>query len=109
MSEAVNLQAATLAMRPLGRRVLIRKVAGKVEKTAGGLFIPEVAQELEQFARVEVVGPEVETVRPGDLVYVWGGAGMRVELNGAELFIAEERELLALVDVMSENGTDAGA
>lgn len=89
--------------RPIGDRVLIKRLEGE-QKTAGGLFIPDVAKEKAQTGSVIAVGPGrldrdgkmVPTeVKPGDKVYVGKYTGTEI---GDEYIIVREDEILGVVE-----------
>lgn len=89
--------------RPIGDRVLIKRLEGE-QKTAGGLFIPDVAKEKAQTGSVIAVGPGrldrdgkmVPTeVKPGDKVYVGKYTGTEI---GDEYVIVREDEILGVVE-----------
>lgn len=100
----ITLNVSTL--KPLGDRVLV-KVAAKDEKTAGGIFLPDAAQEKPQVGEVAAVGPgkrndagEVAAVevKTGDKVLYSKYAGTEVKLGDDETYmLLTERDILAIV------------
>ena len=56
-----------MTIKPLGERVLV-KMDKVEEKTAGGIFIPQTAQEKTQIAVVEAVGEDVKTIKVGQKI-----------------------------------------
>ncbi|MBR6085437.1 MAG: co-chaperone GroES, partial [Spirochaetales bacterium] len=56
-----------MTIKPLGERILV-KMDKVEEKTAGGIFIPQTAQEKTQIAVVEAIGDEIKTVKVGDKI-----------------------------------------
>lgn len=86
-----------MEIRPIGKRILI-KVEELQEKTAGGLFIPQTAQEKTQIGTVQAVGDDKEIkVSVGDKVLYDKYAGTSVKNNGAEYLIVKMDEILAVV------------
>lgn len=88
--------------KPLHDRVLVERVKGE-EKTAGGLYIPDSAQEKGQTGKVLAVGPgrldnQGKTVTPqvkvGDTVYFGKYAGTEIDEHHVML---REDEILAIV------------
>ena len=77
-----------MKIRPLAVRVLVKQVAAET-KTAGGLIIPDTAQEKTQQATVEAVGPGTEdekiTVKVGDKILYdkYAGTGIKIDDNRA--------------------------
>ena len=89
--------------RPIGDRVLIKRLESE-QKTAGGLFIPDVAKEKTQEGFVIAVGPGrldrdgkmvATAVKPGDKVYVGKYTGTEI---GDEYVIVREHEILGVVE-----------
>lgn len=95
-----------MTIRPLHDRVLVKRKA-EVERTAGGLYIPETAKERPVEADVIAVGNgkllEDGTLRPltvkaGDTVLFSKYGGTEVKLDGVEYMIMREDDLLAVID-----------
>ena len=95
-----------MTIRPLHDRVLVKRKA-EVERTAGGLYIPETAKERPVEADVIAVGNgkllEDGTLRPltvkaGDTVLFSKYGGIEVKLDGVEYMIMREDDLLAVID-----------
>ncbi len=83
-----------MAIKPLGERVLLKPLASE-EKTAGGLYIPDNAQEKPQEAEVMAVGGDVKLVKEGDTVLYGKYSGTEVTREGVKYLIMKEEELLA--------------
>jgi chaperonin GroES len=95
-----------MILRPLQDRVVIRRVAAE-EKTAGGIFIPDTAQEKPVEGFVVAAGPGVRSIdgqiRPlgvevGDRVLFGKWSGTEIKLDGEELIIIKESDLIGLVE-----------
>jgi len=95
-----------MKLRPLQDRVLIRRVDPET-KSAGGIFIPDTAQEKPMEGEVISVGPGTRDdtgrlhpldVKPGDRVLFGKWSGTEVKLDGEDLMIMKEAELMGLVD-----------
>ena len=95
-----------MKLRPLQDRVLIRRVEPEA-KTAGGIFIPDTAQEKPMEGEVVSVGPGVrdETgkrqpldVKSGDLVLFGKWSGTEVKLDGEDLMIMKEADIMGILD-----------
>lgn len=92
--------------RPLHDRVVVRRVE-EDERTAGGIIIPDTAKEKPQQGEVVAVGPGARDER-GELVALevqvgdrvlfakWGGT--EVKINGEELLIMKESDILGIVE-----------
>ena len=84
-------------MKPLGDRVLL-KVEAAEEKTKGGLYIPQTAQEKTQIGSVVAVGDdETIKVKAGDRVMYDKYAGTSVKEGGEEYLILHFTDLISIV------------
>jgi chaperonin GroES len=95
-----------MKFRPLQDRVVIRRIASE-EKTLGGIIIPDTAQEKPQEGEVMSVGPgmrdEAGTVHPldvkaGDRVLFGKWSGSEIKLDGEELIIMKETDILGVLE-----------
>lgn len=91
-------------LTPLADRVVVRPQAAE-EKTSGGLIIPDTAKEKPQKGIVVAVGPgKVEngtkidmTVNDGDVVLYGKYAGTEVTIDGEDVLIMRESDILGIV------------
>lgn len=95
-----------MKIKPLHDRVLVRRLEQE-EKTAGGIIIPDTAKEKPQYAEVLATGPGARDengkvtpldVKVGDIVLFtkWGGTEVKVE--GEELLVMKESDIIAVVE-----------
>jgi len=84
-------------LKPLGKRVIIKKIAAE-EKTASGIMLPTQAVEKPQIAEVLSVGEEVETVKAGDKVLFKKYVGTEVKYQGEELTVCDYEDILAILE-----------
>jgi len=92
------------SIKPLGDRVVVKPQPAE-EKTASGLFIPDTAKEKPQKGTVVAVGPgRVEngtkidmTVKEGDTVLYGKYSGTEIELDGEDVLIMRETDILGVV------------
>ena len=83
--------------KPLGERVLL-KAEKSEEKTAGGIFIPQAAQEKTQIATVVAVGDSEEIkVKVGDKVLHDKYAGTEIKDGGDDYLIVNAQDILAVI------------
>ncbi|MES2444418.1 MAG: co-chaperone GroES [Pseudomonadota bacterium] len=91
--------------RPLHDRVLVRRVEAE-EKTAGGIIIPETAKEKPQEGEVVAAGTGTKTedgkvlpldVKAGDKILFGKWSGTEVKVNGEDLLIMKESDILGIV------------
>jgi chaperonin GroES len=92
--------AKKLSVTPLHDRVLV-KPAPAEEKTAGGIIIPDTAKEKPQRGTIVAAGPgkkdEPVTVKVGDKVLYGKYAGTEITIEGEDLLIMRESDILAIV------------
>ena len=94
-----------MKFRPLYDRVVVKRVEAE-EKTTGGLFLPETAKEKPQTAQIVAVGDgkvldngsrRAVSVKVGDRVLLSKWSGDEVKVDGEELIILKEDEILAVI------------
>ena len=95
-----------MKFRPLHDRVLVRRVEGEA-KTAGGIIIPDTAKEKPQEGEVVAVGPGARDeagklvppdVKAGDRVLFGKWSGTEVKIDGEELIIMKESDILGIIE-----------
>ena len=85
-----------MGFKPLGDRVLV-KFLDEVEKTAGGIYIPETAKEKPQRGKVEAIGKDVEEVKVGEVVLFDKYSGSKIQMDDNDYLIIKEEEVLGIV------------
>jgi chaperonin GroES len=87
-----------MKVKPLGDRVLV-KMAEMDEKTAGGIFIPQTAQEKTQQGIVVAVGDdEAIKVKANDRIIYDKYAGTTFKVGGEEQLILKNADILAKIE-----------
>jgi len=90
----------SVKVTPLHDRVVV-KPAEKAEKTAGGIIIPDTAQDKPQQGEVVAVGSgrkdEPMTVKVGDVVLFGKYGGTEIELDGHKLLLLKESDIFAII------------
>lgn len=95
-----------VGVRPLHDRILVRRMAEE-EKTAGGLFIPDTAKEKPQKGEIIATGKgriteEGKTlpleVKAGDKILFGKYSGTELKLNGEELLMMREEDILGIIN-----------
>jgi|ERR1051326_2328994 chaperonin GroES len=95
-----------MAFRPLHDRVVVRRVEAE-EKTAGGIIIPDTAKEKPMEGEVVAVGPGARgedgkiqplDVKSGDRVLFGKWSGTEVKLDGEDLIIMKESDIMGIVE-----------
>ena len=94
-----------MAFKPLHDRVVVKRVEGE-EKTKGGLIIPDSAKEKPAEGEVVAVGEGARkdsgeliamSVKKGDRILFGKWSGTEVTLNGEELLIMKESDILGII------------
>lgn len=94
-----------MAFRPLHDRVVVKRLEGE-EKTKGGIIIPDTAKEKPQEGEVVAVGPGARDesgklapldVKAGDRVLFGKWSGTEVKIDGQDLLIMKESDILGVV------------
>ena len=89
-----------MKFKPLHDRVLI-EVLDSSEKTAGGIIIPDTAQEKPQKGHIVAVGKGTKenpiTVKVGDVVLYGKYAGTELKYEGEDYLIMKEADILAII------------
>jgi chaperonin GroES len=100
-----------MKLKPLYDRVVVKKIEME-QKTAGGIILPDTAKEESQLGEVIAVGEgkllENGEIRPlkvkeGDKVLYSKYAGNEVKIDGEELLILREEDILAIVEEYSKS------
>ena len=95
-----------MKFRPLHDRVVIRRAEGDL-KSKGGIIIPDAAKEKPQEGEVIAVGPGSRDdtgrlipldVMPGDTILFGKWSGTEVKIDGEDLLIMKETDILGIVD-----------
>ena len=94
-----------MKFRPLHDRVVVRRIAEE-EKTAGGIIIPDTAKEKPMEGEVLSVGPGARDdkgevtpldVKAGDRVLFGKWSGTEIKLDGEELLIMKESDIMGIM------------
>ena len=99
-----------MAFRPLGDRVLVKRVEEE-EKTKGGIIIPDTAKEKPQEGEVIATGPGARDdsvkiqpldVKAGDRILFGKWSGTEIKLNGEDLLIMKESDVMGVIEITAE-------
>jgi chaperonin GroES len=100
-------EESDMAFRPLHDRILVRSIEAE-EKTAGGIIIPDTAKEKPQEGEVVAAGPGARDdsgqLRPldakvGDRILFGKWSGTEIKLNGEDLLIMKESDVMGVIEV----------
>jgi chaperonin GroES len=95
-----------MKFRPLHDRIVVKRITAE-EKTAGGIIIPDTAKEKPMEGEVVAVGPGARNeqgaivaldVKAGDRVLFGKWSGTEVKLDGDELLIMKESDIMGVLD-----------
>ncbi len=95
-----------MTFRPLHDRIVVRRIDAE-EKTKGGIIIPDTAKEKPQEGEVVAVGPGARNdrgelialdVKPGDRVLFGKWSGTEVKVDGQDLLIMKESDILGVIE-----------
>ena len=95
-----------MKFRPLHDRVVVKRVDEEL-KTAGGIIIPDTAQEKPMQGKIIAVGPGARDeagkivpleVKAGDLVLFGKWSGTEVKIDGQDLLIMKESDILGVLE-----------
>jgi chaperonin GroES len=101
-----STEISNMAFRPLGDRVLVRRVEEEA-KTKGGIIIPDSAKEKPQEGEVLAIGPggrdeqgklQPLDVKVGDRILFGKWSGTEVKLDGEDLLIMKESDILGVLE-----------
>jgi chaperonin GroES len=102
-------QEDPMNFRPLHDRVIIRRVTAE-ERSSGGIIIPDTAQEKPMQGEVIAVGPGARNeqgqivaldVKAGDRILFGKWSGTEVKLDGEELLIMKESDIMGIIEGQS--------
>ena len=104
------LEENDMTFRPLHDRILVRRIEAE-EKTAGGIIIPDTAKEKPQEGEIIAVGSGARDeagklvpldVKVGDRILFGKWSGTEIKLNGEDLLIMKESDVMGVIDVTAE-------
>jgi chaperonin GroES len=99
-----------MAFRPLHDRILVRRIEAE-EKTSGGIIIPDTAKEKPQEGEVLAVGPGARDdsgklveldIKAGDRILFGKWSGTEIKLDGQDLLIMKESDVLGVLEQVAE-------
>ena len=104
-----------MKFRPLHDRVVVRRIEQDT-KTRGGIIIPDTAQEKPQEGEIVAAGPGARNeqgqlvpldVKPGDRILFGKWSGTEVKIDGEELLIMKESDIMGVVEGSSKSSKKA--
>lgn len=104
--EPMTKKQAEIHFKPLGNRVLVRRLEEK-ETSKGGIILPDTAKKKPEMTEVVAIGPGKKTqegkilpmpVKAGDVVLVDKYAGQEITLNDEEFIVIRSDDIVAIVE-----------
>jgi chaperonin GroES len=86
-----------MKFKPLKDRVFVR-YSEEIEKTSGGIYVPDVAKEKPQKGIVEAVGKEVKEVKVGNTILFDKFSGSKISMDNVEYLILKEEDILGIIE-----------
>ncbi len=92
---ATKKSKAASGFQPLGDRVFI-SYTEEMERTAGGIYVPDTAKEKPQRGTVEAVGKDVKNLKVGDQVLFDKYSGTKLKIEDEDCLILKEEDVLGI-------------
>jgi len=83
--------------KPLKDRVFV-SYSAELEKTSGGLYIPDAAKEKPQKGKIEAIGDEAKNVKIGDVILFDKYSGSKITIDSQEYLILKEEDILGIIE-----------
>jgi chaperonin GroES len=105
-----------MTFRPLHDRVVVRRIDAE-EKTKGGIIIPDTAKEKPQEGEIVAVGSGARDesgklvaldVKTGDRVLFGKWSGTEVKIDGQDLLIMKESDIMGVIDATASGNAASG-
>ena len=100
------MAAKKLKIKPLSNRVLVKRLEEEMQKTSGGIIVPDTAKEKPQRGKVVAVGPGRLTddgkrididVKVGDEILFGKWSGSEITVDGDEYLFMKDDDILAVL------------
>lgn len=85
-----------MKLQPLADRIIAKSTTAET-KTAGGIYIPDTAQEKPQAGEVLAIGKDVKEIKVGDKIIYKKYGPDEVKIDGEELLLLKEEDVLAVL------------
>ncbi|MBF0318556.1 MAG: co-chaperone GroES [Nitrospirae bacterium] len=85
-----------MKFKPLKERVFV-SYKEELEKTAGGIYVPDTAKEKPQRGKVEAIGSEVKELKVGDEIFFDKYSGSKVQIDSVDYLIIKEEDVLGII------------
>jgi len=88
---------AVMGFKPLKDRCFV-SYTEELERTAGGIYIPDAAKEKPQRGKIEAIGADVKSVKVGDSILFDKYSGSKINVDGTDYLIIKEEDILGIFD-----------
>lgn len=95
--KAEKAGSSAKGFQPLGDRVFVTYTE-EMEKTAGGIYVPDSAREKPQRGMIEATGKDVRNVKVGDQVLFDKYSGTKIKIDDEDCLILKEEDILGIFD-----------
>jgi chaperonin GroES len=85
-----------MKFKPLKERVFVTYTE-ELEKTAGGIYVPDTAKEKPTRGKVEAIGSEVKELKVGDQIFFDKYSGSKVTMENKDYLIIKEEDVLGVI------------
>jgi chaperonin GroES len=96
-AQTTAAKAVAMKFKPLKDRVFV-SYSEELEKTSGGIYVPDVAKEKPQKGKVQAIGSEVKNVKVGDTILFDKYSGTKVNFENTEYLILKEEDILGVIE-----------
>jgi chaperonin GroES len=94
-TEAKEKQSVAKGFQPLGDRVFVTYTE-EMERTAGGIYVPESAKEKPQRGSIQAIGKDVKNVKVGDQILFDKYSGSKLKIDDEDCLILKEEDILGV-------------
>ena len=94
-TEPKEKQSVAKGFQPLGDRVFVTYTE-EMERTAGGIYVPESAKEKPQRGSIQAIGKDVKNVKVGDQILFDKYSGSKLKIDDEDCLILKEEDILGV-------------
>jgi chaperonin GroES len=95
--QAAEKKSTTLGFKPLKDRCFV-SYTEELERTSGGIYIPDAAKEKPQRGKVEAIGGDVKSVKVADIILFDKYSGSKINVEGTDYLIIKEEDILGIFE-----------
>src|SRR6266508_5812587 len=95
--ETKEKKKVAAVFKPLKDRCFV-SYTEELERTAGGIYIPDAAKEKPQRGKIEAIGDDVKAVKVGEIVLFDKYSGSKINVDGTDYLIIKEEDILGIFE-----------